>query len=45
MALETLGEKLTDEELDELIEGVEVDGDGQVKYEGEPKALSFKRIL
>ena len=29
-----LGEKLTDEEVDEMIKEVDVDGDGQVNYDG-----------
>ncbi|CCD26709.1 Mlc1p NDAI_0I01400 [Naumovozyma dairenensis CBS 421] len=27
-----LGEKLTDEEVDELLKGIEIDGDGQIDY-------------
>ena len=30
----SLGEKITDEELDEMIRDADVDGDGQVNYEG-----------
>ena len=30
-----LGEKLTDEEVDEMIREADTDGDGQVNYEGE----------
>ena len=30
-----LGEKLSDEEVEEMIKEADVDGDGQVDYEGE----------
>ena len=30
-----IGEKLTDREVDEMIREIDVDGNGQVNYEGE----------
>lgn len=36
-----LGEKLTDEEVDEMIREADIDGDGQVNYEGKDGDLSF----
>ena len=33
----TLGETLTDEEVDEMVREADIDGDGQVDYEGQSK--------
>ena len=33
-SLTTLGERLTDEELDELVREVDQDGEGQVNFDG-----------
>jgi calmodulin len=37
-----LGEELTDEEVDEMIRGADVDGDGQINYEEFVKMMMEK---
>ena len=38
----TAGEKLTDEEVDEMIREADVDGDGQINYEEFVKMMMAK---
>lgn len=40
-----LGEKLTDEEVDEMIREADVDGDGQVNYEEFVRMMLAKWIM
>lgn len=40
-----LGEKLTDEEVDEMIREADIDGDGQVNYEGTSSPPSTPKLF
>ena len=40
-----LGEKLTDEEVDEMIREADIDGDGQVNYEGIDYEISLTKLI
>lgn len=37
----SLGERLSEEEVDDMIKEADLDGDGQVNYEGEPRTRLY----
>ena len=41
VCLGAAGEKLSDHEVDEMIREADVDGDGQINYEGESHFISL----
>ena len=41
--MNTLGEKLTNQEIDELIKEADIDGDGQINFEEFKKVMLVKR--
>ena len=40
-----LGEKLTDDEVDEMLQAFEMDRDGQLNYDGEPTFMKNKKMF
>ena len=44
-ALTTIGEKLTDQQLDEMMQDFPVDGDGMLKYEGGLKQDHYSTVF
>jgi len=40
-----IGEKLSDQEVDEMIREIDVDRDGQVNYEGTDQGITLNSVL
>ena len=40
LCMQKLGERLTEEDIDKMIQEADVDGDGEINYEGKPETLN-----